>query len=221
LREALLQCDLGGTIAVAEPLAAAIGAGLDISLPYAQMVIDIGDGVTDVAVIRSGDLVLTKAVRKACGDLRSAVQRMIAKQNNVFLDEQQTELLLQETSVITDAPTHQTLAVQGVDRHGVKRRIELNSREIAVVLGPLVDEMILTIAEAIESVPPGVAVEIMESGICVTGGGARLPGLPELIRAKTSIDVKIPADPLHSTINGLSQILMMSAAAGLWRSGAS
>jgi rod shape-determining protein MreB len=200
------------------PLASAIGAGLDISLPYAQMLIDIGEGVADVAVIRSRQLILTSVVRKACGDLRAALQQVIAQRDDVFIDPHQAERLLQESGVSDGTMPCKTLRAFGVDRQGCKRKIELSGHEIADATKPVVSEIVKTIMQTVGQVTLELAVEIMESGICLAGGGANLRGLDDLIKSKTSIDVKIAVDPLHAAINGLSQMLMTSPEACLWES---
>ena len=218
LVQAVRRCGVVYVKVVPEPLASAIGAGLDISLPYAQMLVDIGEGITDVAVIRSRRLILTSAVRKGCGDLRAALQRTAAEQHGVFLHPQQAERLLQENGVIAGAIPRQPLTAFGVDKLRCKAKIELSGGEFADAIKPVIGEIVKAIMQTAERVPPERFVEIVESGICLSGGGARLRGLDDLIKSETSIDVNVAADPLHATINELSQMLMTSPETCLWES---
>jgi len=215
LLEAVRRSGVAAVKLVPEPLASAVGAGLDISLPYAQLIVDIGDGLTDVAVIRSHRLILARGMRSACGDLRSAVQRTVARRSNLFLHQREAERLVQESGAGAVMKADQCLPVLGIDRQGCEMSVELSGQEISDAVNPVIAEIVKVIREAVLGLPPDLSVEVMESGICLTGGGACLRGIDSLIASATSIDVKVAADPLHATINGASQMLAASAH-GFW-----
>lgn len=203
---------------VPETLASAVGAGLDISLPYAQLIVDIGHGVTDVAVIRSHRLVRARAMRRACGDLRSAVERTVARRKDLFLYRREAERLVHESGAVAVIGAARSLPALGLDRQGCETKVELSGQEISEAVNPVINKIVKGIRETVQGLSPQLAVEVMESGICLTGGGAYLRGLDQLIAAATSIDVKVAADPLHAAINGASQMLATSAGAELWES---
>ncbi|MGH7823851.1 MAG: rod shape-determining protein [Candidatus Binatia bacterium] len=219
LLEAVSRSGVSAVKVLPEPLASAVGAGLDISSPYAQMLADIGDGVTDVAVIRSRRVVLARTLHRACGDLRSAVQRSVAKQNNLFLYRREAERLVRESGAVGAEAASKTLPVLALDRQGRTITMELSRREVSAAVHPVIAEIVATIRQTIERLSPDLAVEVMESGICLTGGGACLRGIDDVIASETSLDVKIPADPLHATINGASEMLVASTRSELWETG--
>jgi rod shape-determining protein MreB len=200
-----------------EPLASAVGAGLDISSPYAQMIVDIGDGVTDVAVIRSRRLVLTRSLRKACGDLHAALQRFVAKQQNIVLDRREAERLVRQAGAAGAMNASEPLPARGIDRAARRVELEISRHEISEAIGPVIADIVGTVRQTVQGLSPDIAVEVLESGICLTGGGACLHGIDTLIASATSVDVKLASEPLRATINGASQMLAAATDAGLWQ----
>lgn len=182
LRQATRAAGARDVAIISEPLAAAIGAGLDIASPYAQMLVDLGDGVTDIAVIRCSEVVQSESLRLGCCDLRSVVM-------DEGVDEEQAERLMRERFE-RDRLTPDMLVV---------------ARRIALFVDDFVRDL-----------PDSLAVEVVESGICATGGGAHLTGLIELIRDQSGMSVNIADDPLHAVIRGASRILTGPGAHMLW-----
>ena len=219
LAEAVLHAGVSHVAIIPEVWAAAIGAGIDVTLPYAQVLIDIGEGVTDMAVIRDGRLVFAAAVRLACADLQKAVRTAIIARHKVCLYPAEVERLTHEIASLSQPPAHpgKPITVAGV--HIMKRcevRIAVNNREIISALEPVADKILRMIDSGLRKLPDRVAGEIAESGICLTGGGACIRGIDRLIAARTNLDVRVGVDPLHSVINGAIQSLQYWQGKKLW-----
>jgi rod shape-determining protein MreB len=193
---------------VPEPLAAAIGAGLDMSSPYARMLVDIGDGVTDVAVIRSGEIISTATARTACSDLHAAVLDLMAGRYRVWLLPREAERLSQEFGAGHGPFTRSWLTAIGVDcLTGCRKSVAVSGEEISEALTPVVDKIVGMIVKAVRDLPDETACEVIESRICLTGGGACLPGMAARIASQTLIDVSLAPDPLRTVIRGAQQML--------------
>lgn len=220
LIEATRRAGVSAVKVVPEPLAAAVGAGLDLSLPYAQMLVDIGDGVTDIAVIRSGELVKTAAIRLACSDMHEAVRRMVARSHKIVLYRHEAERLVEEIGAVEGAYT-EALASEASGVHYLRRGEEqalVSSREVSEAIQPVVRAIMEKVRETLRHLNPQLAVEVIESGITLTGGGAQLKGISELMASETSMEVRLADNPLHSVINGASQMLSVGTNIGIWDS---
>lgn len=222
-REALIEATRrAGASAVTltpEPLAAAVGIGLDISLPYAQMLVDIGDGVTDIAVIRSGSIVSSAAVRTACSDLIAAVRQNVAAQHGVELYQREALRLIRHIGVGPRKLSSSPFVAAGADcRTGLLRRVPVNGQDVAEVIDPIVTTIVRAIGQAVKELPSDLASEVIESGIHLTGGGAGLPGIADLIAAETLLDVSLAREPMKAVIHGASRMLRVGIATNVWRS---
>lgn len=220
-RAALIEATRSaGAAAVAiapEPLAAAIGGGMDVASEHAQMIVDIGDGVTDVAVIRLGSLLVTDAVRIACSDLNQAVSDLAAERYSLKLYQKEAERLVQKIGATNPQNLTSSFIVAGDDvRTGSLRRVNIYGHEIAAALNPVLKEIVTAIQQAVRNLPPEIACEVIESGIRLTGGGACLPGITTLIANETNLAVKPVREPMHAVINGARQMLAIGAATNLW-----
>ncbi|MBL8204782.1 MAG: rod shape-determining protein [Blastocatellia bacterium] len=220
-RAALIEATRSaGASAVAiapEPLAAAIGGGMDVAAEHAQMIVDIGDGVTDVAVIRLGSLLVTDAVRIACSDLNQAVSDLAAERYSLKLYQKEAERLVQKIGATNPQNITSSFIAAGDDvRTGSLRRVNIYGHEIAAALNPVLKEIVTAIRQAVHNLPPEIACEVIESGIRLTGGGACLPGITTLIANETNLAVKPVREPMHAVINGARQMLAIGAATNLW-----
>lgn len=205
LTEALLTAGAAHVALIPEVWAAAIGAGLDVTLPSGQVLIDIGEGVTDMAVIRDGRLVHASAVRTACSDLQRAVRSLVMARHRVHLGQAELERLTHEIAVLSRQPdvADRFVTVAGMDVVARRRvSIEVERREVVAAMEPPLLRMLLMIERGLRQLPESASCEIVESGICLTGGGARIAGLDRLIAARTGLPVRVAKDPLHSVING-------------------
>lgn len=219
-REALVEATRrAGASAVAlapEPLAAAIGIGMDVASVYAQMIVDIGDGVTDIAVIRSGSLVATSAVRIACSNLVSAVCQSMMDQHGVEPYHREAERLVWKVGA---GRTSASLpyVVAGADcKTGRQRRVYVHRREVTKALVPILNTIVGAVRDAVKNLPPEIGCEVIESGIHLTGGGACLPGMADLIAVETQLEVQTAKNPLRAVINGARQMLVTGAQTDLW-----
>lgn len=210
LAKAVLRAGASRVAIIPEVWAAAIGAGIDVTLPQAQALIDIGEGVTDMAVIRDGRLIFASAVRTACSDLQKAVRTAIISRHKVYLYPAEVERLTHEIASMSQqqALPHKPITVKGMDI--IKRRevsIEVNNKDIISAMEPVVYKILKMIKLGLQKLPESTSREILESGICLTGGGACINGIDRLIALRTNLDVRIAPDPIHSVINGAIQTL--------------
>jgi rod shape-determining protein MreB len=219
LSKAILNAGAAHVAIIPEVWAAAIGAGLDITLPYAQVLIDIGEGVTDLAVIRDGRLVYAAAVRTACSDLQKAIRNAIIARHRVNPDHEELERLTHEIAALSpQARTDEgCLTVNGMDIIGRRRvSVVVERRHIVAAMKPVFANMLGMIETGLRRLPETASCEIAESGIWLTGGGARITGIDRLIEEKTGLAVQIPQDPLHSVINGAIETLNYWQGKGGW-----
>lgn len=202
---------------IPEPLAAAVGAGLDISSPYAQAIIDLGAGVTDIAIIRSGELIHTTAVRLGCNDFYPAVLRRVERCYGLILPTREAERLIKETASVDTSRASVSTIARGFDRlSGCEKSMKISGEDVSDAIQPLVDTIMDAIRKTIHSLPPRVCAEVIESGISLCGGGAFLPGIKERVAEVTSLQVKVAAEPLYAVIKGASQMLAVGGKTGLW-----
>jgi rod shape-determining protein MreB len=210
LARALTHAGASRVFIIPEVWAAAMGAGLDLSSPTAQLLIDIGDGVTDMAVFRDGRIIFASAVRTACSDLQKAVRSAILIKYKTQLHAEDSERLTHEIAGMfsPDQNSDQWVCASGIDL--IKRdevRIKIKSRDIVEALLPVVNKMMRMVEIGLKKLPENIYCEILESGICLTGGGACISGLGRLIAEKTLVNVKIAPDPIHAVINGTIAML--------------
>jgi rod shape-determining protein MreB len=200
-----------------EPLAAAIGAGRDVSSRYAQLVVDIGHGVTDCAVIRSGQVTATRAVRRACGDLYTAVGAAMLARHGQQLLPGEAERLVARVGV-AGAARPDALETQA-RRAGHERdaRVIIPARDVAHALEPVLGEMLGTVRDLLGELPADLGAEVIESGILLSGGGALLPGMAARLETLTGITVQRAPDPLRAVISGARVILPTVVENNLWQ----
>ena len=190
---------------IPESRAAAIGAGLDLALPQAQMLLDIGDGVTEMAVFRGGRILYHATVHLACSDLHRSVRSTILARHRVQLENASIEKL---THVISSMQNEQEsnvgiFDVSGIDAvQGKRVHCCLNRKDVINALEPVLMKITVMIVNFLKKLPDKIYSEILESGITLTGGGACIAGMDSLIARRTNIKVRVALDPLHAVING-------------------
>ena len=224
LVEAASRAGAGRVVLVPEPLAAAIGAGMDVTLDYAQMIIDVGDGVTDMAIMRSGELIMTRAIRTAYSDLKRSVSDVVAKSCGIDLNPQDAERLIREIgsgnrgSIEASSGASAPHVAAGKDlRTGLLRRARVSKKDLALAMDSVLNEIVGFVVSTVRTLPPDISCEVIESGIRLTGGGALLEGLENVLSAETGIEVRKARDPLHSVIDGARQMLRTGITTGLWQ----
>jgi len=217
LIEATRRAGASAVVLVPEPLAAAIGAGLDISSPYAQMLVDIGDGVTDIAVIRSGQLVTTAAVRTACSDLHQAISAIVDQRYGIRLFPQEAQRLTHRLGSPLEPTGEQWFYAEGLALGSDDPiNLRVSSLDLIEAVEPVLGIIIEAIHRTVRDLPPETSCEVIESGICLTGGGANLRGITQRLSVATSLDVHPARDPMRAVINGACQMLKVGAETNLW-----
>ena len=224
LIEAASRAGAGQVALTPEPLAAAIGAGMDVALDYAQMILDVGDGVTDIAVIRSGSLVSTSAIRTAFSDLKRSISRLAADRCEIDLHQREAERLIREVGIAHYARSNRTISslvpliAAGDDlTSGLMRRARLSRQDVIAAMDPVLSEIVGFVVNTVRALPADISCEVIESGIRLTGGGALLVGLRDLLARETGIEVRTARDPLRAVIDGARQMLGIGVATQLWQ----
>jgi rod shape-determining protein MreB len=217
LIEATRRAGASAVVLAPEPMAAAIGIGMDVGANYAQMLVDIGDGVTDIAVIRSGELIATSAVPTACSNLIAAVAKLVAKQHDVQIYYQDAQRLIQKVGTGRQKLPQEPFVVAGVHRQtALQRRVRVEAEAVANVMNPALNVIAGAVSRAVRQLPDELACEVIESGIRLTGGGACLTGISELLAAETSLEVRPARDPMHAVINGARKMLAVGVRTNIW-----
>ena len=208
IQEAAEQAGARSTYLIEEPLAAAMGAGLDISEPYGSMVVDIGGGTTDVAVISLGGIVISDSLRVAGDKFDEAIMDYIKKEFNLMIGERTAENIKMEVGAAFPEARHSKMNIRGRDLlTGLPKNIEVTTEQISKALEPSVVQIVDCVKEVLEKCPPELASDIMDHGIILTGGGAMLYGLDELIRKETQISTSLAEDPLTCVALGTGRAL--------------
>lgn len=188
---------------IEEPIAAAIGAGIDISQPNGNMVIDIGGGTTDIAVISLGGAVVSDSIKLGGDKFDQAIIKYIKKEHNVLIGERSAEKLKIEigTAVKEDEP--RTMKVSGRNLvKGLPVTITISSTEMLEALNDCIEQIIAATKNLLEKTPPELAADINDTGIKMTGGGAMLSGLDKRIEQSLGIKVALADDPLSCVAKG-------------------
>lgn len=206
LHLAMCAAGAGHVEIVPEPQAAALGAGLEVDLPYAHMVVDIGEGVTDGAIIREGTLLHAFAVRIGCGTLREQVRAGYRRRWGIELAWNEAERILEQAGV--SARSFASGAVPGSPpAEAAAGNHDHNPAAIHAFVEPGVTAILSAISAQLRDIPHQLGCEIIESGITLTGGGALLSGMRECLSVATSIKVTVPQNPLDAVVKGLQQML--------------
>lgn len=193
---------------VAEPMAAAIGAGLPIDAPVGSMIVDVGGGTTDVAVIALNGVVCDTSIRTAGDEIDNSIVHYIRKTYNVLIGEPTAEAI--KVSIGSAAPLGEemTLPVNGRDLvSGLPRTVVVSSSGIRDAMQESIQKIVNAVRHALELTPPELASDILEHGIMLTGGGALIRGLDTLLGEETGLVVRVDADPLTSVVRGTGKIL--------------
>lgn len=193
---------------IEEPLAAAIGAGIDITKASGNMVIDIGGGTTDVAVISLGGIVVRSSIKIAGDKFDEAIMKYIRKEHKLMIGERTSEDLKINIGSAFDREEEVTMEIRGRDLiTGLPKNITVSSEEMRIALKEIVNSIADTTHAVLEKTPPELAADIAEKGIFMTGGGALLNGLSDLIREVTKVPVYVAEDPISCVALGTGKVL--------------
>lgn len=194
---------------ISEPMAAAIGIGLDVTAPSGSMIVDIGGGTTEIAVITLSGIANNVSIRVAGDELTDAIIRFFRNNQNILIGETTAEeIKCQVGSVMPLAEGEIRFEVKGRDLvAGVPKYTEASTVEIREALNAPVQQMIEAVKVALEKTAPELSADILEKGIFLTGGGALLKGLDERIRMETGVPVHVAEDPLTAVARGTGKVL--------------
>jgi len=193
---------------VEEPMAAAVGAGLPITEPTANMIVDIGGGTTEVAVISLSGVVYSGSVRVAGDKMDEAILQYIKKKYNLLIGEHSAEVIKTTIGNVMPEKPYDTMDIKGRDLvSGVPKTITIDADEVREAITEQIDAIVETVKVALEQTPPELAADIVDKGIVLTGGGALLRNLDKLLREETGLPIIIADDPLSSVVLGTGKIL--------------
>lgn len=206
--EAAHQAGARNVFLIEEPIAAAIGAGLDISKPYGSMIVDMGGGTTDIAVISLGGAVVSESIKVAGDKFDDSITKYIKKKYNIMIGERTAEEVKINIGCVYPRPTDLTMKIVGRDLiSGLPREIEIKSTETIEALEENATDIIEAVHSVLERTPPELAADISERGIYLTGGGALINGLDKLLTVKTGIPVMIAEDAVSCVAIGTGKAL--------------
>lgn len=207
LRDAVLRAGAGSVRMTPEPLAAAVGAGLEIEGPRARAIVDIGEGVTDCAIVRDGELIASAALRVGVADLREAVCGWVGRALGVRVADREAERALREVGVAPRRDRPRVVVVTGHPSSGfgpVLARFEPG--DLLEAIDPIADRIADHVRRFVASVPEALQGDLQDAGVCLTGGGALLHGMPERLVGELRVAVARAGNPLDAVIEGAHRL---------------
>src|SRR6478736_2120032 len=208
VRDSALAAGAREVYLIEEPMAAAIGAGLPITEPSGNMIVDIGGGTTEVAVISLAGIVVSKSMRVGGDKMDEAIVQYVKRKYNLLIGERTAEMIKKEIGSAYPLEEPLTVEVKGRDLvAGVPKTLVVNSDEIREALMEPVHQVVESVRIALERTPPELASDIVEKGIVLAGGGALLRNLDVLLREETGLPVMLAEDPLTAVVMGAGKVL--------------
>ena len=193
---------------IEEPMAAAIGSNLPVTEPTANMIIDIGGGTTEVAVISLSGIVYAKSVRVAGDKMDDAILQYIKRKHNLAIGERTAELIKMTIGNVLPELPYETMEIKGRDLvEGIPKTITIGADEIQLAIAEQVDVIVEAVKDALEVTPPELAADIVDQGIVLTGGGALLKNLDKRLKNETGLSIIVADDPLSSVVLGSGKAL--------------
>jgi rod shape-determining protein MreB len=208
VRESAQQAGARDVYLIEEPMAAAIGAGLPIAEPSGNMVVDVGGGTTEVAVISLSGIVYSQSVRVGGDKMDEAIVQHMKRKYNLLVGERTAEMI--KCTIGTAYPTDEVLTMEVKGRDlvaGLPKTLEVNSDEIRDALQEPINAIVEAVRIALERTPPELSADIVDKGIVLAGGGALLKNLDILLREETGLPVLIADDPMSSVVVGSGKVL--------------
>lgn len=198
------------TYLIEEPVAAALGAGLDIYSPVGNMIVDIGGGTTDIAIISLGGVVVSQSIKVAGDKFDEAIMRYVRRKYNVAIGERTAEKIKMQIGTVYEHTEAKTMEVKGRCLiQGLPKNITLSSKEMLEAMMEPISMILDNICLAIEKTPPELVGDILKNGIILVGGGSLLVGLDRLIEDVTGIKTKLTKDPIKCVAMGTGKVLGM------------
>jgi len=193
---------------VAEPMAAAIGIGIDVEAPVGNMIIDIGGGTTEIAVIALSGIVNEESVRIAGDEMNNAIMQFFKKNYNLLIGERTAETIKCKIGSAVPLKEEITIQVKGRDLvGGIPKTAEVSSVEVRDALNENISQIVESLKQTLERTPPELSADILDRGVMLTGGGALLKGLDKRIRMETNLPVHVSDDPLTAVVRGAGKAI--------------
>lgn len=193
---------------IEEPIAAAIGAGVDISKPYGTMIVDVGGGTTDVAVISLGGIVVSNSIKVAGDKFDEAIVRYVRKKHNIMIGERTAEILKTQIGCVYPRPEVLSMEIRGRSLlSGLPETVVITSTELMEALAETVRYIVEATHNVLERTPPELVGDISDRGIILTGGGSLIYGLDQLLSKELGINVRIADDPISCVAIGTGKAL--------------
>lgn len=208
VKDSALKAKASEVYLVDQAMAAAIGAGLPITEPSGNMVVDIGGGTTDIAVISLAGIVYSKSVRVAGNEMDEAIIQYIKKKYNLLIGERTAEQIKVEIGSAYPLDEPVTMEIKGRDLiEGIPKTLTITDSEVREALAEPISIIVNAVRVALERTPPELSADIVDRGIVLTGGGSLLKNLDKLLREETSLPVSVAEDPLCSVVLGTGKML--------------
>ena len=208
VEEAILQAGAKEVYLIEEPMAAAIGAGLEIAEPSGSIIVDIGGGTTEVAVISLGGIVVSNSIRIAGDELDENIINYVKREMNLAIGDTTAEQIKKEIGCAMPLVTELTMDVSGRDlTTGLPQTLKITSTQVEEAIHESVEKIVDTIRQTLERTPPELSSDIMEKGIVLAGGGALIKNIDKLVAEKTEMPVYIATDPLDCVVKGTGKTL--------------
>jgi rod shape-determining protein MreB len=206
--DATLQAGAREAYLIEEPMAAAIGAGLEVHEPAGNMVVDIGGGTTEVAIISLGGIVTSKSIRVGGDEMDDAIAYYIKKEYNLMIGERTAEQIKITIGSASPGANKESMDIRGRDLvTGLPKTISITANEINNALSEPVNNIVEAIKVTLEKTPPELAADIMDRGIVMTGGGSLLTGLDKRVNSETGMPVHIAEEPMNCVAMGTGKVL--------------
>jgi rod shape-determining protein MreB len=206
--DAAMSAGARETYLIEEPTAAALGAGLPIAETRGSMIVDIGGGTTEVAVLSMNGVVVSRSLRVAGDELDADIVQYVRNKYNVLIGERVAEQVKWNIGSAFPLPLEKTVEVRGRNLvTGLPESIEISSVEVREALTASVLVIVETIKDALDEVPPEIIADLMDIGICLSGGGALLHGLAERLSDELNLRVWVAEDPLTCVVRGTGMVL--------------
>lgn len=206
--DAAMSAGARETYLIEEPRAAALGAGLPVAEVQGSMIVDIGGGTTEVAIISMGGIVVSRSLRVAGDEMDQDIIQYIRNKYNLFIGERMAELVKMQVGSAYPLPEEKTMSVRGRNLvSGLPETLEISSVEIREAISGSVQVIVDTIKDAIDEAPPEIVADLIETGICLAGGGAQLQGLVDRLADELHVRVWVAEDPMTCVARGAGMIL--------------
>ena len=208
VEESIMYAGAKEVYLIEEPMASAIGAGLHVEEPSGSMVVDLGAGITEVAVISLGGIVVSNSIRIAGDELDKDIINYIKKEQNLSIGDTTAEDIKMEIGCATPLMAKLSMEIRGRDLStGLPRNITITSEQILDALSESIKRIVQTVKQTLEKTPPELAADLVENGIILTGGGALIKNLDKLLSEETSMPVYIADEPLDCVVRGTGKVL--------------